>query len=96
MGSDYEMSEDEEDTVDQLKLQSSSKKNKNNGEDSDEYDSEEDQEKSVSKFGGEEEDNFELPFNAVRFLGEALKAISNERKKNGHHIASYPDDVLFQ
>ncbi len=97
MGSDYEMSEDEEDTVDQMKLQQSSgKKNKNNGEDSEEYDSEEDQEKSVSKFGGEEEDNFELPFNAVRFLGEALKAISNERKKNGHHTGSYPDDVLFQ
>jgi hypothetical protein len=29
----------------------------------------------VSKFG-EEEDNFVLPFNAVRFLGETLKAMS--------------------
>ena len=47
----------------------------------------------MSKFG-EEEDTFVLPFNAVRFLGETLKAMS---KANPHkHPVSYPDDVLFQ
>ena len=87
MGSDYEMSQDEDEDGDnsQVNGQSSTKKRQIEDDEYDseviphlnfnyceQYDSEQEASKSVSKFGGinEEEEQFTLPFNAVRYLGQ--------------------------
>ena len=84
MGSDYEMSADEDDDDDESNANGQSHKKSPNQDDeyySDDvnsyfeyifqYDSEQEASKSVSKFGGpnEEEEQYTLPFNAVRYLG---------------------------
>ena len=84
MGSDYEMSADEDDDDDESNANGQSHKKSPKQDDeyySDDvnsyfeyifqYDSEQEASKSVSKFGGpnEEEEQYTLPFNAVRYLG---------------------------
>ena len=84
MGSDYEMSADEDDDDDESNVNGQSHKKSPKQDDeyySDDvnsyfeyifqYDSEQEASKSVSKFGGpnEEEEQYTLPFNAVRYLG---------------------------
>ena len=114
MGSDYEMSQDEDEDGDnsQVNGQSSNKKRQIDDDEYDsevipfefnkfvQYDSEQEASKSVSKFGGinEEEEQFTLPFNAVRYLGQQLKELAKTNRSLGGVSASsmLPDDVLFQ
>ncbi len=53
----------------------------------------------MSKFGGinEEEEQYTLPFNAVRYLGQQLKELAKTNRSLGGFSASsmLPDDVLF-
>ena len=89
MGSDFEMSEDENEK-EQLRG------GKKNVYDSDEeYDSEDDSDKKVvSRFnaGNDDDEAYQLPFNAVRFLGLALKELG--KAKRSESAKRLPDDVL--
>ena len=46
----------------------------------------------MSKFEKDEDSGFELPFNAVRFLAEALKHLGQAHRQES--AAALPNDVL--
>ena len=52
----------------------------------------------MSKFDdGEQQEQYTLPFNAVRYLGERLKEIAKKNAGRGFSSSTVhlPDDVLF-